>query len=509
MDKYHPAPGHPLARVRIFGACDHGLYGNGTITAPGGVTMPMAGVAPGDPSAPFESSAGDSLALRVPGTPPITRTPEELAADAAAGRAWLDYGIVAGGNRVLYGKALGARAWVYAAADGSRWLIELNNPTTSGATLTAKRFGVIPKSDGEPAPVQTIALTMPTPAVSPSFVELWTVDDVDSSGAHAAVCTGFFASPWDTQDGAPLWLRYIDRIYEVSLSGVPPAMSAAVTFKQGGQWVGTLEQTNEVTSNGWLQFRGDPDGNGVDDYLYAEWTIPAPATPAGFAVFGQYRYQVGTFLEVARFAVGACYDDDVFRLVTLEQRAESTRTATYDPAALADLGTGATTLPFTGTFTATTRVRLYVGETPLEAVMTDSGTVAGTLAYDLTRTTTTSSDGFADLDGATVRTDPAAEASDYVANNIEGSIGHFWFWPSRLSNRAWSLVAVNLGSMYAWANGAGPHYQIGVASTVEQPRLMREIADLSGTRSALHGYATSHPVTGAVQRSADDVLCWV
>jgi hypothetical protein len=115
----------------------------------------------------------------------------------------------------------------------------------------------------------------------------------------------------------------------------------------------------------------------------------------------------------------------------------------------------------------------------------------------------------ADLDGTTVRTFLNAEASNYTANNIEGSIGHFWFWPSRLSNRAWSMVAVNLGSMYGWANGAGPHYQIGVASPVEQPRLMREIADLTGTRSALHGYATAHPVTGEVEWSEDGLCCWV
>lgn len=509
MDKYHPAPGHPLARVRIFGVCDHGLYSGGTITTPGAVAIPLGGDLPANTALNYEQSGGDSIALRVPGTPPVVRTPEEIAADTAAGRTWLDYGIIAGGNRVLYGKALGARSWVYAAADGSRWLIELVDPSTSGATLTAKRFGEIPQAEGEPAPAQTIVLSMPTPAVNPAFPSMWTVDDVDSSGAHAAVCAGFFASVWNTMEDEALWLRYINRIYEVSLSGVPPAMSASVTFKQAGQWVGALEQSNEVTSNGWLQYRGDPDANGVDDYLYAEWTIPAPATPPGFTVFGQYRYPVGDFLEVARFAVGACYDDDVFRLVTIEQRQESTRTAAYDPAALAALGEGATTLAFSGTFTATTRVRLYVGETPLESVMADSGAVSGTLYYDLGRATSVASDGFADLDGTTVRTFLNAEASNYTANNIEGSIGHFWFWPSRLSNRAWSLVAVNLGSMYGWANGAGPHYQVGVASPVEQPRLMREIADLTGTRSALHGYATAHPVTGEVEWSEDGLCCWV
>ena len=509
MDKYHPAPGHPLARVRIFGACDHGLYGNGTITAPGGVTMPMAGVAPGDPSAPFESSAGDSIALRVPGTPPITRTPEELAADTAAGRTWLDYGIVAGGNRVLYGKALGARAWVYAAADGSRWLIELNNPTTSGATLTAKRFGTIPKTEDEPAAVQAVALTMPTESVSPSFPELWTVDDVDSSGSHAAVCMGFFAAPWDADGGGPLWLRYINRVYEISLAGIPPSMTATVTLKQAGQFVGSLEQTNTITSRGWLQYRGDPDGNGVDDYLYAEWTDPAPATPAGFTVFGQYRYLVGDFLEVYRFALGACYVDDVFNLVHLEQHQASTRTASYDPAALEALGTGATSLDFTGTFTATTTIKLFVGDTPLESVITDAGTVSGTLYFDLGSTTANVSDGFADLDGITVRTYLNAEAADYVANNYEATIGHFWWWPRRLANRAWSLTAVNVAAINGWANAAGGSIHIGIASPAEQPKLLREVASLSAVGPALHGYATAHPVTGEVEWSAEGARCWV
>ena len=154
MDKHHPAPGHPLSRVRMIGDCDHGLWRGDTaaIESPGGVSIPCRGAQPAQ-IREYEGDQGDSIAVRVPGTPAVTRSPEEHAADAAAGRTWLDYGILSGGARRLYGHELGARSWIYCAPDGSRWTATMG--MGAAAQLAFRRFGAIPGAaeDAQAVPV--------------------------------------------------------------------------------------------------------------------------------------------------------------------------------------------------------------------------------------------------------------------------------------------------------------------------------------------------------------------
>jgi len=141
-DKGRPGP---PGKLGIWGRPWHGLVEGGTLTLPNGDSMAHALPTQG------QSGYGDVWLFRVPGTPAVARTPSQAAADAAAGRQWLDYALIPAppSGRHLYGQPIGdGTAWLYAAPDGSRWLCTLAGlgifvdlTAALDLTLTAARFG--------------------------------------------------------------------------------------------------------------------------------------------------------------------------------------------------------------------------------------------------------------------------------------------------------------------------------------------------------------------------------
>lgn len=97
---------------------------------------------------------GDVYIVQAPGQVAPIRTPEETAADSAAGRTWLPYALLSGSSKLYAGQTIGVSAWIYVAPDKSRWLIAAafggSNPHT--ATLTIKRFGEF----GRPPEIYTL-----------------------------------------------------------------------------------------------------------------------------------------------------------------------------------------------------------------------------------------------------------------------------------------------------------------------------------------------------------------
>lgn len=139
QDKRQPGP---PGRVTIWGHPWHGLVEDGVLTLPNAATMPY--------SIPTGAGEADVLAFQPPGTPAVSRTPDQAAADTAAGRQWLDYALISGrGTRRLYGKVMGGSGtWLYAAPDGSRWRVTLGGvpgihdlTTPWITTVTCARFG--------------------------------------------------------------------------------------------------------------------------------------------------------------------------------------------------------------------------------------------------------------------------------------------------------------------------------------------------------------------------------
>lgn len=127
-------------RINVWGWPWHGLIrpaanpSQGEIVLPNGQTRehPLTG--------------STNYRIYVPGTPEVVRSPEQLAADQAAGRQWWNEAILSGTS--LYGKGLGG--WLYCSPDGSRWIIDL-------AGGQARRMGEV----GKPPQTKAMAVSWP------------------------------------------------------------------------------------------------------------------------------------------------------------------------------------------------------------------------------------------------------------------------------------------------------------------------------------------------------------
>lgn len=124
----------------VWGCPWHGLVTNGQLALSNGQSMawPLGGP---------DRWYGDTHLVRAPGVAEIVRTPEEAAADAAAGRQWRTTAILAGGQNALHGGGL--NGWVYCASDGTRWHVPLTGlPALAwgaqwSGNFSVRRFGVL------------------------------------------------------------------------------------------------------------------------------------------------------------------------------------------------------------------------------------------------------------------------------------------------------------------------------------------------------------------------------
>ncbi|WP_330114927.1 hypothetical protein SA496_01270 [Pseudomonas sp. JS3066] len=126
-------------KVNLWGWPWHGRIDAAGLHLPNGQTK----------THPLPERPWNTYRLRVPGTPVVTRTPEQLAADVAAGRQWWSEAILCGRFFQLYGKEMGG--WIYCAPDGSRWLIRRD-------LAKAIRFGEI----GQPSDQRTLTINNPS-----------------------------------------------------------------------------------------------------------------------------------------------------------------------------------------------------------------------------------------------------------------------------------------------------------------------------------------------------------
>lgn len=286
QDAHQPGP---PGRVTVWGRPWHGLVEGGTLTLPNGATM--AHPSPGD------AGDADVLAFRLPGTPAVVRSPEQAAADAAAGRQWLDYALISGRyDRQLYGQSIGGNGtWLYAAPDGSRWLVTLAGvPATHNLTMpwatsvTLDRFGEI----GGEAEQHTVAATlgdwqqeMPGRGYDLTYAGTVTsadvaVEDVDTGGGRAilSISVGTF----HRIDRRPLGFILF------GLSGTPGIDAAATmsVLKSRVETLGVVTWDENSTSSDRVKYQPgsaiateeDTGGLPTCDGYRLTVTEPAPGT---------------------------------------------------------------------------------------------------------------------------------------------------------------------------------------------------------------------------------------
>lgn len=213
----------------------HGLYraATGKIHTPHGVDVPLRGVPP--------EMEGSCYKVAIPGTPAATNT----AADATAGRTWLNYAIVAGYNNRLYGKPMFGPVYI---DDNNRpWRVVVSPWVTwSGLTGTLHlELAFLPLFGGTVQ--QTIAKTLTFTALSAdSPVTQSRLEDVAENGRRFMVShVGFPAS------GS--YARRCMALGEVALNGVPPAVTATFTkiADEAGSYVESFTSAITTQVSGW------------------------------------------------------------------------------------------------------------------------------------------------------------------------------------------------------------------------------------------------------------------
>ncbi|QEY62553.1 hypothetical protein FXN65_10875 [Metapseudomonas lalkuanensis] len=218
-------------KVNIWGWPWHGRIDADGLHLPNGSTK----------THPLPERPWNTYRLRVPGTPVVTRTPEQLADDAAAGRQWWSEAILCGRFFQLYGKDMGG--WIYCAPDGSRWLIRRD-------LAKAIRFGEI----GQPSDDRTLTISNPTdngqstPAVDlgdgPVTALQWEEPVDITPDGRKAIFMLYTSDPGYPPRERPIPLGFL--LAEVT-GGLGTAFTMNITvLRTRAQTLGTLGYTNTM-----------------------------------------------------------------------------------------------------------------------------------------------------------------------------------------------------------------------------------------------------------------------
>lgn len=226
-----------LDQIVRFGDPWHGVWhgtSNQITTIPGPVVA-CPGVAPAAGFPPRRH--GECFLFDVGGLP----TPTPDSSDATAGRTWLNYGLIAGADHRLYGVALGSKAWIYLAPDGSRWLAKFTtlsanlDNATAEIELTLTEFGIFGKSGAPVAQTVNLGtfslnLNAATPndffAYSASHAATIGIEDIWSDGSKVLISVGIGCV---AVDQPRVDARVLFTVLECGISGVPPAANVSLT----------------------------------------------------------------------------------------------------------------------------------------------------------------------------------------------------------------------------------------------------------------------------------------
>lgn len=341
-------PVYPEALV-VWGNPYHGLVEGQVLTLSNGVTRSVT-------TATAQSSRpGDVIAWQQPVPQPLQpQSPEDAAADAAAGMEWRDYALIYGcAIRCVNGTPLASSdTWIYAAPDRSRWAISLAGGTIDlsipwSATLTARRFGAF----GTPPEIITRSMTLSDwqqaipgkiggdysiahlgdVITSVSF----TLEDASLSGARAVFMIGRAYS------ADPIARRSLGFV-EAVMTGTPGIdwEASLIVARSRAQTLGVATYSDDeaittqyVTPTFVRTYLNDGNPPACDAQIIVE---DFPSSNAGG---GTYSAEVGTRTQTQTITdrlVALTYDGEALTETTLS----ASNTATHDAAAPAFTGEG-------------------------------------------------------------------------------------------------------------------------------------------------------------------------
>jgi len=254
---------HAFDQIAKFGDPWHGLYRFGRQELPNSTTRVPA-VAP---------TGGDVFEIRVPGQAAVSNELD----DNAAGRTWLNYGIMAGANHVLYGTALGDMSWVYVAADKTCY-----KATASVSNVDSVSVTLVPLVGT--APTQTITGVSMDQGISVngSLLVIHKIMDISPDGRKVVISHHYSNNP-DFPHAASL----------LELSGNLPSVTATRTLLLDIYNANPAISGNETTDNRVVTLTYQErirNNNTNDEYTrefsstQADWDSGAgyPALPPGY-----------------------------------------------------------------------------------------------------------------------------------------------------------------------------------------------------------------------------------
>lgn len=298
----------PLTLVDLFGHPFHGLCKDGTLHLPNGQTMSYP-----------QPSNGDVHVQRVPGAAGgAGLTPEQLAAETAAGHTWIDYGLLSGGSLQFWGHDIGG--WIYIDPDGARWLVRLMTmPVAAGATMTVRlvRFG---EFGGEPEAYDH-AVTVPAYSTfDGSPVDALWLSAFSPDGADALLCGRTLVSEAYNSALIPLvWWR-------LHISGAGSGAAVSYSLELDGHET-VVVGAHSPTINGFsvynigIQFDYAYIPDAVDPVCYDERNSVLGVTIAEAIGSNAVRVGSGTAtLDISRWVVGYAWSGAGFEQISLRIR---------------------------------------------------------------------------------------------------------------------------------------------------------------------------------------------
>lgn len=489
----------------------HGVWdgpSNNITTIPGPVVA-CPGVPPHGGFPPRRH--GDCYKIAVPGTPATSSD----AADATAGRTWLNYGLITGAKHRLYGEQLGEKSWIYAASDGTRWLAEFTTLTadvdagTADITLVLTEFGIFGAAS---APVTqtftlgTVALTLDaaTPNdffdFSDSHSASFEIEDIWTDGSKVLIAPQIACI---AVNSPRVEARVLFTVLQVELSGVPPSASLSLTTVLTQAQIGpevTLSSSRFVEHILWIS---ETAKSYQTIYIVSDvnpsydWTATIAASPpfvsyatADPALVYSETYAQQVVIGVRYTAAGA------LSVIRREETHALSYTATVTPD---DTGGWSGS----GSYSSTGKISLTVDGTEISAIplnhsYTETGT-ASTLSWSRSFTigsqTLTSS-------GSTGLFFLSPSVGSWYQEKRPGGINTvvytqavpYIIWPLKYTNTIFGMASEEVFSSPLTLRFYPVFGRVGSDS-----------AEITWTTGTLPIYCSEHPVSGALIRGTNPV----
>lgn len=255
----------------------HGIWSDATgqITTPDAVTIDLHGVEPSGlfSDADSELPPGDSFKIAIPDQPAVTTTQ----AETAAGKTWLNYGIISGPCHRLYGVNLGFNRWLYVDPDKTVWLCTLIYiPADGDVSVTFKRFGNF-LADATPDEV-TIEESHGS---GMGGVDKWIIDDISPIGDTVLVTLYDIPQTPFPEAYVPLsGVRNCKGGIKIEISGAPPDAVLTLTVMVWEADTNTKSHA-ETWSEEYLFYRSSVLGQDfpIDEFASDTQTWSYPDSP--------------------------------------------------------------------------------------------------------------------------------------------------------------------------------------------------------------------------------------